>query len=159
MVDGVVLVTRGTDVPRDLVRRARDRLDYVEAKILGVVLNGIDIMSAEYAQYRQVYRRYYTNYVEEPKSSMQPMLTKHEANTASREFLGYIIAKLTEVIGPVAPVIVYEEINAMGESPDAFPQSRVEELIEALTGEIPDTGMKISFRERFSDWVRSAELS
>ena len=88
MVDGVVLITRGTEVPRNLVRRARDRLDYVEARILGVVLNGIDIMSAEYAQYRQVYRRYYTNYVEEPRSSMPTMLTKHDANAASPEFLG-----------------------------------------------------------------------
>lgn len=159
MVDGVILVTRGTDVPRDLVRRARDRLEYVEAKILGVVLNGIDIMSAEYAQYRQVYRRYYANYVEEPRSSMQTILTKHDPNTASAEFLDYIIARLTEVIGPIAPVIVYEEINALGESADAFPQSRIEELIEAVTGEIPDGRLKVSFRERFSDWVRSNELS
>ena len=74
-------------------------------------------------------------------------------------FLAYIIARLTEIIGPIAAVIVYEEINAMGESADAFPQSRVEELIEAVTCEIPDTGMRVSFRERFSDWVRSPELS
>ena len=90
---------------------------------------------------------------------MQTMLTKHDANTASPEFLDYIIARLTEVVGPIAPVIVYEEINALGESADAFPQSRVEELIEAVTGEIPDTRLKVSFRERFSDWVRSNELS
>jgi succinoglycan biosynthesis transport protein ExoP len=64
MVDGVILVAKGHDVPSDLVRRARDRLNFVDAKILGVVLNGVDISGAEYAQYRRLYRSHYTNYGE-----------------------------------------------------------------------------------------------
>ena len=44
------------------MRKARERLDSVQAKILGVVLNGIDIENPEYAEYREVYRSYYTRY-------------------------------------------------------------------------------------------------
>jgi capsular exopolysaccharide synthesis family protein len=61
-VDGVILVTRGEHVSRNLVRKARERLDSVQAKILGVVLNGIDIENPEYGEYREVYRSYYTRY-------------------------------------------------------------------------------------------------
>jgi polysaccharide biosynthesis transport protein len=61
-VDGVILVARGDHVSRNLVRKARERLDSVQARILGVVLNGVDIENPEYGEYREVYRSYYTRY-------------------------------------------------------------------------------------------------
>ena len=42
-VDGVLLVAKAQEVSRYAVRQACDRLIYVKAKILGVVLNNIDI--------------------------------------------------------------------------------------------------------------------
>lgn len=61
-VDGVVLVTKGQAVSRHVVRQACERLAYVRAKILGVVLNDIDIRSPEYQEYRSSYDSYYTAY-------------------------------------------------------------------------------------------------
>jgi capsular exopolysaccharide synthesis family protein len=61
-VDGVLLVARGQAVSRHVVRKACDRLDFVQARILGVVLNGVDLWSPEYGQYRSSYVSYYSNY-------------------------------------------------------------------------------------------------
>ena len=54
MVDGVVLVVRGERTPRHLTREAIARLRFMQAKVLGVVLNGVDPGGPEYA-YRYAY--------------------------------------------------------------------------------------------------------
>jgi succinoglycan biosynthesis transport protein ExoP len=54
MVDGVVIVI-GAHTPKQSVRAACDRLAMVDAKILGVVLNGVDASEPEYRQYQQFY--------------------------------------------------------------------------------------------------------
>jgi polysaccharide biosynthesis transport protein len=61
-VDGVVLVTKGQAVSRYAVRQACERLAYVRAKVLGVILNRIDIQSPEYKDYKRWYRSYYAAY-------------------------------------------------------------------------------------------------
>jgi polysaccharide biosynthesis transport protein len=62
-VDGVLLVAKAQDVSRYTARQACERLAYVKAKILGVVLNSIDIQSPEYNEFRGSYMSYYTSYV------------------------------------------------------------------------------------------------
>ena len=42
--------------------QACERLAYVKAKVLGVILNGIDIQSPEYKDYRSSYTSYYASY-------------------------------------------------------------------------------------------------
>lgn len=61
-VDGVVLVIKSQEVSNHVVRQARERLAYVKARFLGVVLNSIDLRSPEYKDYRSSYVSYYTSY-------------------------------------------------------------------------------------------------
>jgi Mrp family chromosome partitioning ATPase len=61
-VDGVVLVIKSQGVSHHIVRQARERLAYVKARFLGVVLNSIDLRSPEYKDYRSSYVSYYTSY-------------------------------------------------------------------------------------------------
>jgi capsular exopolysaccharide synthesis family protein len=162
LVDGVILVAKGQEVPGDLVRRARDRLDYVNAKILGVVLNGVDLTGAEYAQYRQVYHSHYTNYIHDggdKPGNMPPPLVKQNGRVMPPEFLESVTSKLAELVGAMAPVIVSQKIKDLGESPDAFPQGRIEELIDLVAHEILDTGSKATFRAQFANWANGAEAS
>jgi capsular exopolysaccharide synthesis family protein len=49
LVDGVVLVANGARSTRDDVQRARQELANVGARLLGVVLNNIDLKRAAYA--------------------------------------------------------------------------------------------------------------
>jgi capsular exopolysaccharide synthesis family protein len=60
MVDGVILVVHGGKSTRDLVRRARQELSTVGAKIFGVVLNNVDLRREGYDNY--YYHRYYSGY-------------------------------------------------------------------------------------------------
>ncbi len=59
LVDGVVLVVNGQKTPRHLVKEARSRLLYARAKILGVVLNRVDMVKGDYAYYYGHYSSYY----------------------------------------------------------------------------------------------------
>jgi len=60
MVDGVLLVVHGGKTSRHVVRRSRQLLQDVGAKIFGVVLNNVDARSQDYSYYRQQY--YYRSY-------------------------------------------------------------------------------------------------
>jgi polysaccharide biosynthesis transport protein len=57
MVEGVVIVVRGDRTPRHLPREAIARLRFVQARILGVVLNGVDPHGGEYASRYAYYFR------------------------------------------------------------------------------------------------------
>jgi capsular exopolysaccharide synthesis family protein len=56
MVDGVLLVVHGGKSSRDVVRRSRQLLLDVGAKLVGVVLNNVSVRSHDYYYY---YQRYY----------------------------------------------------------------------------------------------------
>lgn len=57
LVDGVIMVVHGGRSSRDAVRRARQELESVGAKIFGVVLNNVDLRHEGYEGY------YYSQYV------------------------------------------------------------------------------------------------
>jgi capsular exopolysaccharide synthesis family protein len=63
MVDGVILVVHGGKSTRDMVRRSRQELAAVGAKIFGVVLNNVDLSGDGYDGY--YYDRYYGEYEQE----------------------------------------------------------------------------------------------
>lgn len=59
MSDGVVLVVRGQQTPAEVAVKSRDRLAYGRAKILGVVLNDVDVTRGDYGHYLRYYYSYY----------------------------------------------------------------------------------------------------
>jgi polysaccharide biosynthesis transport protein len=61
--DGVALVFNGQSTTTASARRALERLDRIGARILGVILNGIDIRYPDYVDYRS----YYPSYPDEPE--------------------------------------------------------------------------------------------
>ncbi len=60
MVDGVLLVVHGGKSSRHIVRRSRQLLQEVGAKVFGVVLNNVSLQSHDYYYYQRYYsQRYY----------------------------------------------------------------------------------------------------
>jgi Mrp family chromosome partitioning ATPase len=59
VTDGVIVVVRAGDTPRELVTQAKKLLYGVNAKILGVVLNGIKESDLRYGSYSYYYSYYY----------------------------------------------------------------------------------------------------
>jgi capsular exopolysaccharide synthesis family protein len=63
-VDGVVMVVIGGKTPRETLKRSKEILLQVDARILGVVINRARMRGAEYGSY---YHRYYHYYGKEDK--------------------------------------------------------------------------------------------
>lgn len=58
--DGVILVIRVNSVPPDVVRRVAEHIDAVKGRILGVLLNSVDLRrDGYYSDYYRYYHSYY----------------------------------------------------------------------------------------------------
>jgi capsular exopolysaccharide synthesis family protein len=75
-VDGVILVVLGGKTPRETLQRAKEVLHQVNAKILGVVINRIDIQRSDYGGY---YYRYHYYYGKEGKKKELPYSSEEES--------------------------------------------------------------------------------
>jgi general secretion pathway protein A len=80
--------------------------------------------------------------------------SKFGSGVVSAQFLEYMISALTEAMGPMASVIVYEQIAAMGESVMEFPKRRVVELIEQTTREISSESAKANCKRAMLEGMR-----
>jgi succinoglycan biosynthesis transport protein ExoP len=79
-VDGVVLVVLGGKTPRETLLRAKEALLQVNAKILGVVINRVNIHRGDYSHYGYHYYRYqYYNGEESKKGRKLPYGKKEES--------------------------------------------------------------------------------
>ena len=58
-VDGVVLVVRGAATPKKVLQDAVSRLRAVGARVLGGILNDVNVASGDYAYYNRYYYAYY----------------------------------------------------------------------------------------------------
>jgi hypothetical protein len=54
---------------------------------------------------------------------------------------------LTEVIGPMAPLVLRDQIEALGESPESLPEAKLDELIGLISREIGNGALKNRFEE------------
>jgi capsular exopolysaccharide synthesis family protein len=60
LADGVIFVIKGGDTKRSIVRRARQELAAVRARIIGVVINNLNLKTEGYDDY--YYQRYHSEY-------------------------------------------------------------------------------------------------
>ena len=80
-VDGIILVTVGGKTPRETLQRAKGLILQANAKILGVVINRVNIERSEYGYY---YYRYHYYYGKEGKKKKElPYLSEEESGSAS----------------------------------------------------------------------------
>lgn len=63
MTDGVILVIRSGETPKQVLRQAQKNLQLINAHILGVLVNAADLASADYYYYSKYY--YYQYYIED----------------------------------------------------------------------------------------------
>jgi chromosome segregation ATPase len=70
--------------------------------------------------------------------------------TMAPSFFDSLIRELTQVLGPMASVVVRDRVASLGESMEKFPKDRVPELLETISQEILDDNGKATFRERLA---------
>jgi chromosome segregation ATPase len=79
------------------------------------------------------------------------VIEKPARNAVPQEAFDRLIAEFSElanVIESIASLIVRDHVRALGESMEEFPQRRLKELLESLSGQIADAKLKAKFRER-----------
>jgi hypothetical protein len=64
----------------------------------------------------------------------------------------------TEGIGPMAKLIVCDQISYLGESRDSFPQKKLAELIERVSREIFNETMRGRFQQTMARAVSSLQM-
>ena len=58
-VNGVILTVLGGKTPRETLQRAKEALQQTQTKILGVVINRVDVRRSDYGYYYYRYQSYY----------------------------------------------------------------------------------------------------
>jgi hypothetical protein len=60
----------------------------------------------------------------------------------------------TEIMGPIGPIIIEDEIKLLGEDRNAFPQEKTAELVERISLEIADNKKRADFQKRMVSHLR-----
>jgi hypothetical protein len=114
----------------------------IQARDIGTVIAGEQLKSAEEKPAPFHFRA----------AGVTSIATQASRKTVSRDALDRMIAEfseLTNVIGSIASLIVRDHVKALGESMEEFPQTRLRELVESLSGQISDNKLKADFLKRF----------
>jgi hypothetical protein len=132
----------------------------VRAPVLGVILNGVDLAHPDYEYYRHYYGSDYGVFGDHKRNGNGTSTQRHDdvtipeivesfgstaPGTVSRSFVDRLIARFTEMVGPMAPAIVQSQIMSMGESVDSFPKTRLGELLEIISQDILDQESRTRF--------------
>ena len=72
---------------------------------------------------------------------------KPVADVVPAALLNRVTHILTEVIGPMAPLVLRDQIEALGASLDNLPESKLDELVVLIGTEISDSKLKHKFEE------------
>lgn len=78
--------------------------------------------------------------------------------TVAPQFFDFMARAATEGIGPMAKLIVCDQISYLGESRDSFPQKKLAELIERVSREIFNETMRGRFQQTMARAVSSLQM-
>jgi Mrp family chromosome partitioning ATPase len=174
----VLLVFDGQKTSIACAQKAVERLDTVRAHFLGVILNAVDLNDPNYS-YHQTYSEYYQSSTQHehltqrsanghhatpavldafgPEENGQKRFTQNGA--LSLVFMDRLTEFFTEAVGPIAPLLLRDQIAALGESQLSFPRSRVDELAEGMAAEILDFHARVEFKEKLAEEIRLQEIT
>jgi type II secretory pathway predicted ATPase ExeA len=74
-------------------------------------------------------------------------------------FLNALVVALTDAMGPMSKIVLRDQIKSLGESSERFPHAKVEMLLESVSGEILDEGMRAQFRHHMLEQIRALQAS
>jgi hypothetical protein len=97
----------------------------------------------------------------EPKPTVVKQPPKSVSSTVfvPLSFLEVLIAALTDAMGPMAKIVLRDQIKTLGESTERFPNTKVEMLLESVSREILDDGMRGRFRQQMLQQIRTLQAS
>ena len=96
----------------------------------------------------------------EPKPTEVKQVRKNLPSTAlvPASFLNALAAALTDAMGPMAKIVLRDQIKNLGESAESFPLAKVEILLESVSGEILDERIRERFRHQMLEQIRTVQV-
>jgi general secretion pathway protein A len=97
----------------------------------------------------------------EPKPTAVKPISKSISSTVlvPASFLNDLVAALTDAMGPMSKIVLRDQIKSLGESSERFPHAKVEMLLESVSREILDKGMRAQFRHQMLEQIRTLQAS
>ncbi len=156
--DGVLLVIDGQKTSRPSAQKAVERLDVVHARLLGVILNGVNLDDPNYSYYRS-YASYYDVKPDEndkyEANDKEPNQAVHRHNNLSK--MAHVWStkerlQAKDPLKPEAPDRMKSSEPAMS-NPQCAPgvESAGEKIVEAIVSEQESTGRKIVEKPSWED--------
>jgi len=105
-------------------------------KTLGQVAQSLNV---NLKNLRAIISRLYQLRLCETATESMPML--------GRDFFGILSSELSRAMGPIADVVIEDEISEMGEKPNRFPAHRAAELVDVLARQILREERKVAFQQ------------
>jgi uncharacterized protein DUF4388 len=102
-----------------------------------------DLLRIPFAYTAKVLYNLYQSGLVEPAAQ----IAKPVADRVPPALLTRVTTILTEVIGPMAPLVLRDQIEALGAKPDSLPEAKLDDLIALISAEIPDGKLKNKFEE------------
>jgi hypothetical protein len=94
--------------------------------------------------------------VDTPESPLQPTHQIPPQDTVPPQFFHRLTRALAEAMGPMASVVIADQISALDESLDAFPKRKLVELIDSVSVWILNEEMKAHFQHLM--WKETLEI-
>ena len=97
----------------------------------------------------------------EPKPTAVKQVPKNLPSTAlvPASFLNALATALTDAMGPMAKIVLREQIKNLGESYESFPHAKVEMLLELVSREILNEGIRGCFWHQMLEQARTFQVS
>jgi hypothetical protein len=89
-----------------------------------------------------IYSLHKAGLVEAAAAAVKPV-----REVVSSALLNRLTIILTEVMGPMAPLVLRDQIDGLGESAETFPEAKLDELLTLIGREISDNKLKQKFEE------------
>lgn len=85
-----------------------------------------------------------------PVAKVAPSPMRLAADTVPQSFWDMLTRALTEAMGPMAPLVIRDQLATLGSSSANLPKASLEKLVELVSREILDDLLKMGFKERMS---------
>jgi type II secretory pathway predicted ATPase ExeA len=128
----------------------------------GASNNGVDRVSAREfgahtSQATQQAAESLDNFINRRSNHVVAPVSAIKERTVASQFFDFMARAATEGIGPMAKLIIDDQIADLGESRDSFPQKKLAEVIERVSREIFNDTMRARFLDKMEQAVSALQ--
>lgn len=76
------------------------------------------------------------------------------AETVDKAFFKTVTTELARAMGPLAQIIIEDEVANLNEKMEDFPRDRIPDLVERVSTAIPDPKKRLTFQQIMLDTIR-----